>query len=338
MNEEPHTHPSIDTESEPNSSIAFYRASPETKPETIKGLDSFPDVEEPHQIEVLEEIGHGGQGRILKVRYGDRIKALKIYSHPLHGDILAQVESKIYDLTSDEGAEAVRIQDPQDGRGKIALLMEYIDTTNEDPAQRYVNLKDRIAQGELGPEEVAHLIKDMANEIDLLAAHGIYSRDRKPENTLIKPGGKARNIDFAISNRAIEATGSKTTNQLEFDGTLQYISPERILEGTDGNTVQSELYSLGAIAYEGLTGTPLHSPPDDLGGLMPYLSALSATDGLSEEQKQTLTDKGYSIFLIGELDKALKKDPQQRHESARDFAEAIVSHLELHAKTGRSRD
>jgi eukaryotic-like serine/threonine-protein kinase len=112
-------------------------------------------------------------------------------------------------------------------------------------------LADRLAGGPLPPAEAARIGAAVADALDAAHGRGIIHRDVKPSNVLLTPAGQVKVMDFGIAAAADE-THSTTGSGLY--GTAAYISPERA--AGQPATPAADIYSLGAVLYELLTGRP----------------------------------------------------------------------------------
>jgi len=127
------------------------------------------------------------------------------------------------------------------GDGTYHIAMEYVPGGT---------LKDRIvADGPLDPGTAAELGSQVAEALGLAHKRGVIHRDIKPENILLSASGEAKVADFGIARAAAAATISQTGRIL---GTARYMSSEQAV-GTPARPA-SDLYSLGAVLYEVLTG------------------------------------------------------------------------------------
>ncbi|GAC1443115.1 MAG: hypothetical protein NVSMB55_15730 [Mycobacteriales bacterium] len=154
-------------------------------------------------------------------------------------------------------------------------------------------------RGALPPEQVQAIITDVAAALAVAHAAGVVHRDIKPANLLICPGGPVVVTDFGIA-RAVDAASSTGVGLLL--GTAQYIAPEQVAGAPAG--LPSDLYALGVVAYECLTG---HRPFDgDIGAV------LSAHRHLQVPALPGHVPADLSRTVMGLLD----KDPSRRPTAA----------------------
>lgn len=133
-----------------------------------------------------------------------------------------------------------------DGAPRTFLVMEFVDGRD---------LRSRIAEGPLGPAEVAEIGADLAEALNYVHSRDIIHLDIKPANVLLAPSefpgrtGYAKLADFGIA-RLLDGTGGTATGALL--GTASYMSPEQALGAALGPP--SDVYSLGLVLLEALTG------------------------------------------------------------------------------------
>ncbi len=137
------------------------------------------------------------------------------------------------------------------GDGRLALVLPYVDGSD---------LAHRLDAGAMPPSRVAAIGAEIADALAYLARHGIVHRDVKPANILLSSSGHARLTDFGIARIVSESSMTGTGLVL---GTPRYLSPEQLAGQTV--TSASDVYSLGLVLSEALTGTADASIPAGFG-------------------------------------------------------------------------
>jgi serine/threonine-protein kinase len=143
----------------------------------------------------------------------------------------------------------VTVYDQGDDDGILFLAMEYV-------AGRHT-LRDVIrAEAPLPPRRALGLLEEILEAIALAHETGIIHRDIKPENVLIDPRGVLKVADFGLARAISTATSATATNGVLM-GTVSYLPPELVTDGTAD--ARSDVYSLGVLTFEMLTGTKPHA-------------------------------------------------------------------------------
>ena len=172
---------------------------------------------------------------------------------------------------------------------------------------------DRETQ--LGIDEAVKLTIAVADALDYAHRHGVIHRDIKPENILLHDG-RPMVADFGIALALSAAAGGRMTETGLSLGTPHYMSPEQATAEKE-ITARSDIYSLGSVLYEMLTGQPPH-----LGG-----SAQQIIMKIIAEDAQPVTRlrKAVPPNVAAAVAKSIEKLPADRFESAKAFAEALVN-------------
>jgi serine/threonine protein kinase len=201
------------------------------------------------QFEILECIGRGGMGVVYKVRQPqlDRLLALKILLPGLDHDpgFAERFSREARALAKLGHSNIVAIHDFGETGGYFWLTMEYVDG---------VNLRQAMQAARFTPAQALALIPDLCAALQYAHDHGILHRDIKPENILLDTRGRVKVADFGIArivgDDGEEFTLTKTDSVL---GSAAYIAPEQIERPQDVDH-RADLYSLGVVFYEMLTG------------------------------------------------------------------------------------
>ncbi|MGN6393904.1 MAG: protein kinase domain-containing protein [Gemmatimonadales bacterium] len=182
------------------------------------------------------------------------------------------------------------------------------------PYVRGGSLRERLAaEGTLAPEEAVALVRQVAAALDHAHAHGLVHRDIKPENILLHEG-EAMVADFGIALAAATAPTERLTQTGLMVGTPEYMSPEQAA-GERELDARSDVYSLGCVLYETLTGEPPHAAPTARGVIA---RRFSETPPRARRVRPTLPPA-----LDETIARALALDPADRFESAAAFADAL---------------
>src|SRR5687768_14534932 len=172
---------------------------------------------------------------------------------------------------------------------------------------------DRETQ--LGIDEAVRITREVADALDYAHRHGVIHRDIKPENILLHDG-RPIVADFGIALAVSAAAGGRMTETGLSLGTPFYMSPEQATAEKD-LTSRSDIYSLGSVLYEMLTGNPPHTGASAQQIIMKIVTA--------EAAPVTRLRKAVPANVAAAVARSLEKIPADRFESAKAFAEALVN-------------
>ncbi len=219
------------------------RAGAFTPPKPHELAQHFP------QLEILDLVGHGGMGAVYKARQRglDRMVALKILppevgQDPSFAERFAREARALAKLSH---PNIVGVHDSGIAGGLYYLLMEYVDG---------VNLREAIQTKELTPEEAFAIVPQICEALQYAHDEGVVHRDIKPENILLDKRGRVKIADFGLARLLGQAQDNFTltgTNQVM--GTPRYMAPEQ-MQGSHEVDHRADIYSLGVVFYEMLTG------------------------------------------------------------------------------------
>ena len=258
---------------------------------------------------IEREIGQGGMATVYLARdvRHDRPVALKILNPEL-GAVLGveRFLSEIRVTANLQHPHLLPLFDSGEAEGHLFYVMPYVDGES---------LRERLKrEKQLPVDEAIRLTVAVASALDYAHRHGVIHRDLKPENILLLEG-QPLVADFGIALAVSVAGGARVTQTGISLGTPHYMSPEQ----ATGDRVpdgRADVYSLGAVLYEMLTGDPPHT-----GNTAQAIIA------------KVITDKPRSIRLMREtvspnveaaVERALAKLPADRFATAQDFADALT--------------
>jgi len=250
---------------------------------------------------ILRKLGTGGMANVYLAEdevLGRRV-AIKILNDRHAGDdqFVERFRREAKNAASLSHPNIVSIYDRGEAEGTYYIAMEYLDGRS---------LKELIVAR--GPAPI-HLAVDYARQI--LAAirfahrHGIVHRDIKPHNVLVDGEGRLKVTDFGIARAGV----SQMTEAGSIIGTAQYLSPEQAKGAPVDQT--SDLYSVGVVLYELLTGVVPFS------GDTPVEIAMKHLSTVPEPPSAKRADVPRDLDLV--VMRALAKDPSERYQSAEEM-------------------
>src|SRR5687768_18588956 len=258
---------------------------------------------------IERELGTGGMATVYlahDLRH-DRDVAIKV----LHPDLAAALGGERF-LT--EIKTTAKLQHPH--------ILPLLDSGTADTLLYYVmpfvrgeRLRDRRErERQLPLDDALRIAREVADALGAAHGLGIIHRDIKPENILLQ-GGHALVADFGIALAVQQAGGQRMTQTGLSLGTPQYMSPEQAM-GERSVDARSDIYALGAVAYEMLAGEPPFTGPSVQAIVARVLS--EEPRGLAMQRKSVPPGVEQAVM------RALQKLPADRFESAARFSEALT--------------
>jgi serine/threonine protein kinase/tetratricopeptide (TPR) repeat protein len=270
--------------------------------------------------ELLEEIGRGGQGVVYRARQKslNRTVALKViglgqWATPAH---LKRFRREAEAAANLDHPCIVPIYEVGEREGSCYFSMKFIDGGQLDEVTKRQPISARTA---------AELIAKLARTVHHAHEHGILHRDIKPGNVLLDRNGEPHLTDFGLA-RLVE-TESTVTRTMEVLGTPSYMAPEQAVGNNARVSRTTDVYGLGAVFYQLLTG----HPPFAGGTTFETVRLVLDTEPRQPRLWNPKIDRDLATICL----KCLEKDPQRRYASALVLAEDLehwLKHEPIRAK------
>jgi len=259
---------------------------------------------------IERELGQGGMATVYLAAdlKHDRRVALKVLKPELAAVLGAdRFVQEIKTTAALQHPHILPLFDSGTADGFLYYVMPYIEGET---------LRDKLdRETQLGIDEAVKVTTEVADALDYAHRHGVIHRDIKPENILLHDG-RPMVADFGIALALSAAAGGRMTETGMSLGTPHYMSPEQATAEKE-LTNRSDIYSLGSVLYEMLTGSPPHTGA----------SAQQIIMKIVTEEAAPVTElrKSVPLNVAGAVAKSLEKVPADRFESARAFAEALTN-------------
>jgi tRNA A-37 threonylcarbamoyl transferase component Bud32 len=247
-------------------------------------------------LEITEVAGAGGMGTVYKARQPqlDRIVALKILSRELGREpaFAKRFSREAQALAKLNHSNIVSVFDFGQAGDLYYVLMEYVDG---------VSLRALIDQGAIQMEEAQRILIEICHALQYAHEEGVVHRDIKPSNILFDKKGRVKIADFGLAGLMVKEPKDPAGGQtgIWFMGTPLYMAPEQLKTPWKVDR-RSDIYSVGVVAYEMLTGEP---PTGDFG--------------------PPSRKPGVSPALDEAVMRALSKEPRKRYHNANELRAAV---------------
>jgi tRNA A-37 threonylcarbamoyl transferase component Bud32 len=264
--------------------------------------------------EIVRELGRGGMGVVYEARQIKlgRIVALKMI---LSGERAAPEELARFRR---EAVAVARLRHPNivqihaigDYEGRPFFSLEFVEGGT---------LSAKLRAGLPSPKEAAALVEKLARAMYAVHQCNVVHRDLKPANVLLTTDGTPKITDFGLAKKVDDASGQTHTGAIM--GTPSYMAPEQASGATARATLLADVYALGAILYECLTGRP----PFKAATVAQTLRQVIEDDPVAPRTFDSAVPRDLETICL----KCLRKDPGQRYATANDLAEDLRRLLAL---------
>jgi tetratricopeptide (TPR) repeat protein/tRNA A-37 threonylcarbamoyl transferase component Bud32 len=299
------------------------RVPPATKPDPEPAAEPNAPPAIPG-YQVLGALGRGGMGVVYKARHvrTDRVVALKVPGH-------LDLETRVRFTTEAQAAarvshpHIVQVYEVGEHQGRPFLALEYVDGGN---------LAETLTGSPLPPRAAAALAETLAGAVGAAHAHGVVHRDLKPANILLSgvrtqgSGVRAAAVptpdpwlltpkvaDFGLARRIDTDSGQTQSGMIL--GTPDYMAPEQAAGRNKEVGPPADVYALGAILYELLTGRP----PFKGTGMLETLEQVRTLDPVPPRRLQPGVPRDLETICL----KCLQKDPARRYPAAGELADDL---------------
>lgn len=262
--------------------------------------------------EVLDELGRGAAGVVYRARQLNlnRLVALKMVLAGSHAGAvdLVRFHSEAEVVAQLRHENIVQVHEIGRTNGLPYLSLEFVDGGT---------LAVRIGGVPQLPRPSAQLVETLARAVHQAHLHGIIHRDLKPSNVLLATDGTPKIADFGLAKRSGAGAGVTQTGAIL--GTPSYMSPEQAESRKDVGPA-ADIYALGAILYEMLTGRPPFQAPTPMDTLM----AVIGGEPVPPRRLQPKVPRDLETICL----KCLQKEPHKRYATAETLADDLTRFLE----------
>jgi serine/threonine-protein kinase len=263
--------------------------------------------------EIVAELGRGGMGVVYQARQCSlkRLVALKMILAGLHADSTAclRFRTEAEAVARLQHPNIVQIHEVGECDRKPFLALEYVEGGS---------LLRKVAHTPLPAQEAARVVETLARAVHYMHRRGILHRDLKPTNVLLTADGAPKIADFGLAKVLDAESGLSRSETLL--GTPNYMAPEQAAGDTKRVGAPADVYSLGAILYELLTGRA------------PFQGATPLSTLEQVRTQEPVPPRRFKRSVSRDLEticlKCLQKEPGKRYASAEALADDVRCFLE----------
>jgi serine/threonine protein kinase len=259
---------------------------------------------------VFGELGRGGMGVIYRAHQIslDRPVALKVLRKDANRDDLERFRSESEAAARLRHPHIAQVYDAGTCDDRPYFAMEYFDGGT---------LARKLGRQPQSPTDAATMVEALARAAQHAHENGVVHRDLKPANVLLTADGLPKIADFGLARQTVSGLGTRTGDLL---GTPSYMAPEQAAGRSHQSGPAGDIYSLGAVLYECLTGRP------------PF-QGVSLIETLEQVQAQPVTAPGLIVPGVpADLEaiclKCLEKEPVRRYVTAGQMADDLRRFLD----------
>jgi len=269
--------------------------------------DADPPPVAPPGYEILDELGRGGMGVVFKARQVQlgRVVALKTIRAGELASVAerARFRTEAETIASIQHPHIIHVHEILESAGRLWLSLEFCGGGS---------LAAKLVTGPLEPLSAALLVETLARAVGVAHASGVVHRDLKPANVLFTTDAMAKIADFGLARRL---DGSGMTREGAVLGTPSYMAPEQATGDPTAIGPRTDVYALGAILYECLTGRP----PFRAATGTDTIRQVIHIDPLPPRRLQPRTPRDLDTICL----KCLEKSPARRYATAAALAEDL---------------
>ncbi len=258
--------------------------------------------------EILRELGRGGMGVVYLARQAelDRLVALKMILSGSHAgaEELLRFRSEAVSVARLRHPNIVQVYGVGEHEGRPYVSLEFVEGGALDV---------RLRQGPLPPLEAAALVATLARAMNHAHKQGVIHRDLKPANVLLALDGTPKITDFGLAKQLTDSALKTGTGAIM--GTPSYMPPEQATGKSSEMGPASDVYALGAILYECLTGRPPFQADTPLDTIL----KLTEEDVVPPRRHSPKCPRNLETICL----KCLEKLPRKRYASAGELADDL---------------